>query len=372
MRPVECNGVTGMPEPDRPGCPETGFDPLAVIHGRRTRARPPGAGPPVARAAPWMALALTMLVAHPAPADTEAPRVSVFAAASLADALQEAADLFDRPDRPRACRCPSPGPRRSPGRSCWARPPIFSSPPTRPGPMRWRRRRPRRTRAAPRPVSATASSSLAMGPTARPPVSPEGLDLAAVLGDRVGSRSAWSRPSPPAATARPRSNRRGLWEVAKPSGADRQRARRAGAGRDRGGARRVSSTPPMRAPSRACHVIARFTETAILPSSTRLPTSPGGTAPAENALYDLPGERGRRDIRSARVRDPGRGADHDRMARPGGMAGRGPVLARRAVGDALSLPFGILTAYALSRWRFPGKALLNGLVHLPLVSCRLW
>jgi molybdate transport system permease protein len=34
---------------------------------------------------------------------------------------------------------------------------------------------------------------------------------------------------------------------------------------------------------------------------------------------------------------------------------------------ALSLPFGILTAYALSRWRFPGKALLNGLVHLPLV-----
>jgi molybdate transport system substrate-binding protein len=41
-----------------------------------------------------MALALTMLVAHPAPADTEAPRVSVFAAASLADALQEAADLF--------------------------------------------------------------------------------------------------------------------------------------------------------------------------------------------------------------------------------------------------------------------------------------
>lgn len=34
---------------------------------------------------------------------------------------------------------------------------------------------------------------------------------------------------------------------------------------------------------------------------------------------------------------------------------------------ALSLPFGILAAYALSRWRFPGKTLLNGLVHLPLV-----
>jgi molybdate transport system permease protein len=33
----------------------------------------------------------------------------------------------------------------------------------------------------------------------------------------------------------------------------------------------------------------------------------------------------------------------------------------------LSLPVGIFVAYALSRWRFPGKALLNGLVHLPLV-----
>lgn len=32
-----------------------------------------------------------------------------------------------------------------------------------------------------------------------------------------------------------------------------------------------------------------------------------------------------------------------------------------------SLPFGILTAYALARWRFPGKAVLNGLVHLPLI-----
>ena len=34
---------------------------------------------------------------------------------------------------------------------------------------------------------------------------------------------------------------------------------------------------------------------------------------------------------------------------------------------ALSLPPGILAAYALARWRFPGKALLNGLVHLPLI-----
>ncbi|EIE53140.1 molybdenum ABC transporter permease [Salipiger aestuarii] len=31
------------------------------------------------------------------------------------------------------------------------------------------------------------------------------------------------------------------------------------------------------------------------------------------------------------------------------------------------LPLGILTAYALARWSFPGKQLLNGLVHLPLI-----
>lgn len=30
-------------------------------------------------------------------------------------------------------------------------------------------------------------------------------------------------------------------------------------------------------------------------------------------------------------------------------------------------PVAILTAYALVRWRFPGKAFLNGLVHLPLI-----
>ena len=33
----------------------------------------------------------------------------------------------------------------------------------------------------------------------------------------------------------------------------------------------------------------------------------------------------------------------------------------------ISLPFGVLVAYALARWQFPGKALLNGLVHLPLI-----
>lgn len=34
---------------------------------------------------------------------------------------------------------------------------------------------------------------------------------------------------------------------------------------------------------------------------------------------------------------------------------------------AASLPAGIMVAYALARWRFPGHGLLNGLVHLPLV-----
>jgi molybdate transport system permease protein len=32
-----------------------------------------------------------------------------------------------------------------------------------------------------------------------------------------------------------------------------------------------------------------------------------------------------------------------------------------------SLPLGILVAYALARWSFPGKQVLNGIVHLPLI-----
>ena len=37
------------------------------------------------------------------------------------------------------------------------------------------------------------------------------------------------------------------------------------------------------------------------------------------------------------------------------------------VATLASLPLGILAAYALARWSFWGKALLNGLVHLPLI-----
>ncbi len=33
----------------------------------------------------------------------------------------------------------------------------------------------------------------------------------------------------------------------------------------------------------------------------------------------------------------------------------------------LSLPFGLVTAYALARWEFWGRSFINGLVHLPLV-----
>ncbi len=38
-----------------------------------------------------------------------------------------------------------------------------------------------------------------------------------------------------------------------------------------------------------------------------------------------------------------------------------------SIGVAASIPFALLAAYALARWRFPGKILLDALVHLPLV-----
>jgi molybdate transport system permease protein len=37
------------------------------------------------------------------------------------------------------------------------------------------------------------------------------------------------------------------------------------------------------------------------------------------------------------------------------------------IGTLASLPAGLLAACALARWRFPGKILFDGLVHLPLV-----
>ncbi|PHP66978.1 molybdate ABC transporter permease subunit [Zhengella mangrovi] len=38
-----------------------------------------------------------------------------------------------------------------------------------------------------------------------------------------------------------------------------------------------------------------------------------------------------------------------------------------SVATLASLPAGILVAYALARWQFPGKQVVNGLVHLPLI-----
>jgi molybdate transport system permease protein len=38
-----------------------------------------------------------------------------------------------------------------------------------------------------------------------------------------------------------------------------------------------------------------------------------------------------------------------------------------SIGIAASLPFGVFIAYVLARWRFPGKILLDALVHMPLV-----
>ena|SRR5579863_4257573 len=38
-----------------------------------------------------------------------------------------------------------------------------------------------------------------------------------------------------------------------------------------------------------------------------------------------------------------------------------------ALAAAASLPFGVMVAWALARRDFPGKTLVNGLVHLPLV-----
>ncbi|AXS41956.1 molybdate ABC transporter permease subunit [Breoghania sp. L-A4] len=44
-------------------------------------------------------------------------------------------------------------------------------------------------------------------------------------------------------------------------------------------------------------------------------------------------------------------------------------LTLKVSGTALlvALPLAVFVAYALARWRFPGRAILNGLVHLPLV-----
>ncbi|MBF9032791.1 molybdate ABC transporter permease subunit [Rhodobacterales bacterium HKCCE2091] len=52
---------------------------------------------------------------------------------------------------------------------------------------------------------------------------------------------------------------------------------------------------------------------------------------------------------------------------PGEWAVVGLSLKVALTATVLSLPFGLLTAYVLARYRFPGHGALNVLVHLPLV-----
>jgi molybdate transport system substrate-binding protein len=282
MRPVECNGVTGMPEPDRPGCPETGFDPLAVIHGRRTRARPPGAGPPVARAAPWMALALTMLVAHPAPADTEAPRVSVFAAASLADALQEAADLFtDRTGHEVSLSFA--------GSAALARQIMLGAPADLylSADPAWTDALEAEGLVEPggrRDLFGNRLVLIGHGADGPAPVSPEGLDLAAVLGDgrlAIGLVEA----VPAGRYGKAALEQAGLWEVAETRLAQTDNVRAALALVASGAAPAgIVYATDARAEPRV-HVIAEFTADSHPPIVYPLADLAGADGPAENALF---------------------------------------------------------------------------------------
>ncbi|MEQ8664482.1 MAG: molybdate ABC transporter permease subunit [Rhodospirillales bacterium] len=52
---------------------------------------------------------------------------------------------------------------------------------------------------------------------------------------------------------------------------------------------------------------------------------------------------------------------------PESMAVLGLSLRVALTAVAISLPFGILAAWALARWQFPGKLLLDGIIHIPLV-----
>jgi len=68
-----------------------------------------------------------------------AATVMVFAAASLTESLQEIAAAYEKQSATRLFST-SPRPARSRGRLRKARPPTSFFPPTRPRPMRWKRR----------------------------------------------------------------------------------------------------------------------------------------------------------------------------------------------------------------------------------------
>ncbi len=52
---------------------------------------------------------------------------------------------------------------------------------------------------------------------------------------------------------------------------------------------------------------------------------------------------------------------------PGEWTAIGLSLRVSLVATVLALPFGLVFAFLLARGRFPGRALLDGIVHLPLV-----
>jgi molybdate transport system substrate-binding protein len=275
---------------------------------RAASTRAAGARAARARAARGRVLSVAVLltsiaIAPPAPAVASPPdTVIVFAAASLADALQEAADLFtdrtghERDAVLRGVRRARPADHAGRARRSL---PLRRS---RPGPMRWRMRA-SWNRGAAATCSATASSSSAMGPDG-PPRSRPRVSTSMRSSAMAGSPSGWSRPSPPAATARPRSNQAGLWEVAQNPLAQTDNVRAAlalvASGAAPGG-HRLRHRCARRAPRPCDRRVSR--PTATRPSFTRLPISRGADGPAENALFAfLEGDRRRRDLRSPRVR----------------------------------------------------------------------
>jgi molybdate transport system permease protein len=120
-----------------------------------------------------------------------------------------------------------------------------------------------------------------------------------------------------------------------------------------------------RAEPRACD--RRFAPDSHPPIVYPLADIAPGRAGRKRASAFLTGRWRRGDLRSPRVRHPAGGRAMTGWLGPEEWQAVALSLRVAFWATALSLPFGILVAYALSRWRLPGKALLNGLVHLPLV-----
>ena len=152
----------------------------------------------------------------------------------------------------------------------------------------------------------------------------------------------------------------------------RERPRRAGPGRARRGAARASSTRPTPPPTRRVKIVGTFpadSHPPIIYPAALTEAGAGSGAASFLAFLSAPDGQGR-------VREAGLHPDRARRRpdrRP--MWGFTPdelEAIRLSLKVALwatfgSLPLGLLVAYALARWDFPGKLLLDGLVHLPLV-----